>query len=119
MKLSEEFLDEIAFFTQSDNYTIVHASSVNSLDYNISTLHKIGLRGLDFVKSFSNFIKRKMRGQKATTQEPMPPDVLIRAMQEKQFPDLYYVIFCTMFPHMKVNHEGYAMTESKNISKMI
>ena len=112
-----KFKNELSFFPTS-RYTVVHCSEVNPCTYTQSTLKGYGLRDDDFVKSFANFIKRKVD---AKDESEYSEDALLEDSLgvETPLPVIYNVIHQTTYSHSTLNHLGYAETSSRNIALKI
>ena len=117
--LKNEFGDKVSFFTSVGNFVIVHSSMVNPYLYTASTLKGVGLRDMDYVKSFSKFIKRKAAIWKESNDMNVTSENLMETMDEEPIPELYNVIYSTLYPYMSLNEHGLACTESSNIGRKI
>ncbi len=73
------------------------------------------LRDEDCVRSFVNYIQKKLTGQSARLLASSP-ESLLELFDEGPLPDLYNVIYALMYPQFSKNEYGYAKTESTNIS---
>ena len=116
-RLIEEFGDEIGFFP-TGKYVIVHSSSINPCEYSVATLKGHCLRDEDFVRSFANFIKGKVT-QRNYEPPPLSADALMESFDNGPLPELYNVIYATMYPNFSLNEHGYAKTQSSNIATKI
>ena len=116
-RLVAEFGDEIGFFS-TGKYVIVHSSAINPCEYSVATLKGHCLKDEDFLRSFANFIKRKV---KERNYEPPPLSAysLMESFDNGPLPELYNVIYATMYEHFSLNEHGYAKTDSSNIATKI
>eukprot|EP00794_Sanderia_malayensis_P002887 gene2888-3341_t len=116
-KLVAEFGDQIEFFPVG-KYIIVHSCTVNPCEYSVATLKGHCLKDEDFVRSFGNFIRKKIK-QRNYESLPQSPDALIENFDNGPLPELYNVIYATMYPNITLNEHGYARTESANVAPKI
>lgn len=116
-KLAEEFGEDIGFFP-TGRYVIVHSSLMNPCEYSITTLEGHCLNDGDFVRSFANFVKEKMKKANINAL-PDDPESLLDRFKDGPLPDLYNAIYATMYSRFSVNEHGYAKTDSSNIATKI
>lgn len=120
-QLIAEFSDEICFFP-SGKYLIVHASSINPCQYSIAILQGRCLRGDEFVKSFSNFIRLKVKSIAIPSREENDkwPQHIVDMLDRGPMQELYNVIYASIYnSDYKLNESGYAVTISNNIATKI
>ncbi len=116
-ELVKHFKEEIDFF-QNGKYVVVHSSLMNPCEYSVATLLGHGLRDQDHIRSFANFIKSKVKQHKPETLQATP-EGLMSDFNKGPMPELYNIIYATMYPNLKLNEEGYATTQSSNIANKI
>ncbi|XP_057316865.1 uncharacterized protein LOC130657893 [Hydractinia symbiolongicarpus] len=116
-ELVKQFGSEIDFFT-TGKYVIVHSALMNPCEYSVATLLGHGLRDMDHIRSFANFIKSKVK-EREPESLPKTPDKMIADFNKGPMPELYNIIYATMYPNFKTNDEGYAITQSSNIANKI
>ena len=115
----EDKFEQIDFFTIPGKYTIVHSVWVSPFEYSVASLKGIGLRDNDYVLSFARFIKKKVvRWQESGNFQVLEPND-ITDMEQTPLPDLYNVIYNSMYSYSKLNEYGFASTESQNIATKI
>lgn len=119
-KLLEHF-EELIDFHSISKYVIVHSSCVNPCEYSVAVLLGRGLQDQDHVRSYSNFIRRKLNDLDIPQITPfMPIDELIKSLDNGPIPDLYNTIYATKYGHsFKTNTHGYAITPSEHVANKI
>lgn len=116
--IMKQFPDEIDFFPIS-KYVIVHSSGMNPCEYSVNILQGKGLRDTDYVRTFANFIRKKVN-ETDIKGLPDTPDGMINEFEKGPVPELYNVIYASMYSSsFKINDKGYAITNSENISTKI
>ena len=115
--------ETISFFRAPNNRVIVHNSSINPCEYSFSSLQGFGLRDADMVLAFANFLKRKISERSTNISYVCSTngsvDDLINSLDEFPIQEIFNVIYCTLYPRMKLNDKGYAEVESLNIATKI
>ena len=101
-------------------YIIVYMSDMNPCEYIIAILKGQGLCDSDHIKSFSNYVRRKIESL-SFKDLPTSPNELIKEFDKSgPIPDLYNVIYATMYErNYKLNNHGYAVTDSVAIANKI
>ncbi len=111
------FGEDIGFYP-TGKYVVVHNATVNPCEYSIATLKGHCMRDEDFVKSFASFVREKIK-QRVFDSLPEDSESLIKQLNDGPIPELYNVIYATMYPTFKTNDQGFAETESNNIGTKI
>ena len=112
-----QFEDEIDFFPMG-KYVIVHSALMNPCQYSAAALLGHGLRDEDHIRSFANFIKRKVKEQKSESL-PDSPDEMMASFEKGPMSELYNTAYAIMYSDFKLNEDGYAITQSSNIANKI
>ena len=116
--LLAKFTDQIDFFP-CGKYVIVHSSNINPCEYSIAVLKGKGMQDKDYVRTFGNFIHKKISKQNSGAL-PETTEELIQSFGNGPLPELYNIIYATMYStDYKVNEYGYAITNSNNIATKI
>ncbi len=116
-KIIEELGDEIGLFP-TGRYVVVHNPSINPCTYSVATLQGHCLKDEDFIRSFANFFRRKLKT--ATFNALLEDyDSLQDRFKDGPLPELYNVIYATMYQSLSINEHGYAKTDSNNIATKI
>lgn len=74
---------------------------MNPYEYSVASLRGHGLRGEDYIRSFATFIKRLFINIEF---DSLPSNTveIAASFDSIQIPELYYTIYATMYPNLKL-----------------